>query len=158
MYLKEFEIRWNDLDANRHLANTAYFNLMNQTRMSYMEESGFGHHKMVLYGIGPIVFYEHIHYFREVLPGKPLRVSLELKGLSKEGMYFSFVHNFYDDSGNNMTKCEMMGAWMNLKTRKLIEMPPELFSAIDSVSKTKDFKVLTKEDTRRHKQYPKPLG
>lgn len=24
MYLKEFEIRWNDIDANRHMANSAY--------------------------------------------------------------------------------------------------------------------------------------
>ena len=26
MYLKEFEVRWNDLDANRHLANSSYIN------------------------------------------------------------------------------------------------------------------------------------
>ena len=24
MFLKEFEIRWSDLDANRHLANVTY--------------------------------------------------------------------------------------------------------------------------------------
>jgi acyl-CoA thioester hydrolase len=28
MYLKEFEIRWSDVDANRHLANSAYLNYM----------------------------------------------------------------------------------------------------------------------------------
>ena len=30
MYLKEFEVRWNDLDANRHLANSSYINFMRQ--------------------------------------------------------------------------------------------------------------------------------
>jgi len=28
MYLKDFEIRWSDVDANRHLANSAYINFI----------------------------------------------------------------------------------------------------------------------------------
>ena len=39
-YFKEFEIRWSDLDANRHLGNSAYTNLMSHTRMSYLFEIG----------------------------------------------------------------------------------------------------------------------
>ena len=33
-FLKEFEIRWSDLDANRHLANVSY--------ITYAGESRFG--------------------------------------------------------------------------------------------------------------------
>ncbi len=93
MYTKEFEVRWNDIDANRHLANSAYINYMSHTRLSYMLENGFGQSKMVEYNIGPVVFYEHMYYFKEVFPGKPIKVSLQLKGLSENGMYFSFLHN-----------------------------------------------------------------
>ena len=96
MYLKEFEVRWNDLDANRHLANSSYINFMSHTRLSYMMENGFGQNSMVTNNIGPVVFYEHMFYFREVFPGKPIRVSLQLKGISKNGMYFEFQHNFYN--------------------------------------------------------------
>ena len=39
MYLKEFEVRWNDIDANRHLANSAYINYMSHTRLSFMLEN-----------------------------------------------------------------------------------------------------------------------
>ena len=86
MYLKEFEVRWNDLDANRHLANSSYINFMSHTRLSYMMENGFGQNSMVINNIGPVVFYEHMFYFREVFPGKPIRVSLQLKGISKNGI------------------------------------------------------------------------
>ncbi|MFT4831888.1 MAG: acyl-CoA thioester hydrolase [Psychroserpens sp.] len=41
MYLKEFEIRWSDIDANGHLGNTAYVNYMSHTRMTFLNELGF---------------------------------------------------------------------------------------------------------------------
>jgi acyl-CoA thioester hydrolase len=42
MFTKEFDIRWSDLDANRHLANSAFINFMSHTRMAYLIENGFG--------------------------------------------------------------------------------------------------------------------
>jgi len=41
MYLKEFEICWSDMDANRHIANSAYINFMSHTRMACLLEVGF---------------------------------------------------------------------------------------------------------------------
>jgi acyl-CoA thioester hydrolase len=157
MYIKEFEVRWNDLDANRHLANSAYLNFMSHTRLSYMMENGFGQQKMVEYDLGPVVFYEHIFYFKEVFPGKPINVSLELQGLSEDGMYFSFVHNFFDANGRNLARCEMMGGWIDLKERKLRGLPDELLSSLERLDKTDDFRVLTKEDTRKFDVRPKDL-
>ena len=45
----------------------------------------------------------------------------------------------------------------NLQTRKLRDIPELLFSALNNLDKTNDFKVLTKEDTRKHKQSPEDL-
>lgn len=157
MYLKEFEVRWNDLDANRHLANSSYINFMSHTRLSFMMENGFGQHNMVKHNIGPVVFYEHMFYFKEIFPGKPVRVSLQLKGISEGGMYFEFQHNFYNAEGVNMARCNMMGGWIDLQTRKLRDLPESLFFALNQLDKTEDFKILTKEDTRKYQQYPKDL-
>ncbi len=41
MYKKQFEIRWSDVDANGHLANSAYTNFMSHARMSFFGEQGF---------------------------------------------------------------------------------------------------------------------
>ena len=157
MYLKEFEVRWNDLDANRHLANSSYINFMSHTRLSYMMENGFGQNSMVTNNIGPVVFYEHMFYFREVFPGKPIRVSLQLKGISKNGMYFEFQHNFYNHEGENMARCNMMGGWIDLQTRKLRDLPNKHFLTLNELEKTGDFKNLTKDDTRKLKQFPQKL-
>lgn len=157
MYTKEFDIRWSDLDANRHLANTAYINFMSHTRMGYLTENGFGHREMAKFNIGPVVFYEHVYYFKEAFAGNPVKVSLELKGLSEDGMYFEFIHNFYDHKGRNFASCEMMGGWIDLKERKLIGLPAELFGNLNNLTHTEDFKVLTKEDTRRFNKRPENI-
>ncbi|MDR6299636.1 acyl-CoA thioesterase [Mesonia maritima] len=157
MYLKEFEIRWSDIDANRHLANSSYLNFMSHTRMSYLIENGFGQKELSKHNIGPVVFYEHIYYFKEILAEKPVKVSLELKGLSENGMFFEFLHNIYDHNGKNCARCEMMGSWIDLETRKLIDLPEKLLQNLEHLDKTEDFKVLTKEDTRKYNVKPEDL-
>lgn len=157
MYIKEFDIRWSDLDANRHLANSAYINFMSHTRMGFLMENGFGQKELGKHNIGPVVFYEHIYYFKEIFAGKPVKVSLQLKGLSEDGRYFEFSHNFYDQKGKNFASCEMMGGWIDLKERKLIGLPSELYKNLNSLSHTDDFRILTKADTRKFSKKPKDL-
>ncbi len=157
MFTREFDIRWSDLDANRHLANTAYINFMSHTRMSFFMESGFGQKELASYNIGPVVFYEHIYYFKEVFAGKPVKVSLELKGLSEDGMYFEFIHNFYDAKGKNFASCEVMGGWIDLGERKLIGLPSQLYDKLQELTHTHDYRILTKEDTRRFNKKPQDI-
>ena len=94
MYIKRFEIRWSDVDANRHLANSAYTNFMSHTRMAFLIEQGFTMKELNKHSIGPVVFYEHMEYFKEALLGQTIQVSLEVSGLSEDGTCFKFDHNF----------------------------------------------------------------
>ena len=157
MFLKEFEIRWNDFDANRHLANITYLSYASETRMAFLNHVGLSHKYLHDKSIGPVVFNEQLFYFKEVMPDDKIRVSFELAGMSEEGTFFSFEHNFYNSNGQNVARCEMMGAWMNLKTRKLSSLPKELLVDFSSSNKTIDFKTLTASDTRKHGKMPKNL-
>lgn len=157
MYLKEFEIRWSDVDANRHMANSAYLNFMSHTRMSFLLEIGFNQKTMSQNNIGPVVFHEHVYYFKEAFLGKPVKVSLELVGLSVDGMFFEFHHNFYDGNGKNFAHCQIMGAWIDLKTRTLTGLGKEFLEAFNKVPRGDGFKVLTKADTRKFSVRPKDL-
>ena len=120
-------------------------------------ENGFGHKEMAQHNLGPVVFYEHVYYFKEVFAGHPVTVTLKLRGLSEDGMYFEFVHDFYDHKGRNFASCEMMGGWIDLKERKLTGLPKELFDNINKLDHTEDFRVLTKEDTRRFGKAPQNI-
>jgi len=59
MFLKEFEIRWSDLDANRHLANVTYSIYAGETRMAFLKSLGLTHQRLLNLEIGPIVFNEY---------------------------------------------------------------------------------------------------
>jgi len=157
MYLKDFEIRWNDLDANRHLANSSYLSFAAHTRMAFFTECGFDQQLLVKYNIGPVVFYEHMYYFKEVFLGKPVKVSLELTGLSDDKKFFEFNHNYYNLKGQNFAHCEIMGGWISLETRKLITLPEEIAHLFDKVERADTFKALTKEDTRKYAKTPVDL-
>ncbi len=158
MYTKEFEVRWSDVDANRHLRNSAYIDFMSHTRMSFFLEKGFGQVQLAKMNLGPVALHEHMYYFKEVFPGKPVRVSLQLKGISEDGMFFEFLHNFYDTDGRNLARCEMLGAWIDLSTRKLTQLPEDLFHFLEGLDHTHDFRILTKEDTRKYGQTPVDLA
>ena len=158
MYVKDFEIRWSDIDANRHLANSAYINFMSHTRTAFLQDFGFSLLELNKQQIGPVVFYEHIHYFREAFLGQTIKVSLEVSGLSKDGMFFKFDHNFYTVKGIHLAFCEMSGAWIDLKKRQLTPLPEVLLALANKFPKTENYKLLTKEDTRKNGKNPKNIS
>ena len=131
--------------------------IRDSTRMAYLGQLGFNQKSMAEYNIGPVVFYEHMYYFKEVFAGKPVKVSLGFKGMSEDGMFFEFEHNFYDTKGRNFARCEMMGAWMDLTERKLTSLPQVFMDAFNKVERVENFKILTKEDTRKFARVPKDL-
>ena len=149
MYTKQFDIRWRDLDANKHLGNSSYIDFMSHTRMSFFSENDIGMDVMKGMGLGPIVFYEHIYYFKEVLLGDPITVSLEVAGMSEDGRFIKFEHNFYDKIGKNLAFSEMLFSWIDLETRKLGKLPSDLKQKIMSFQKGDNFKTLHKEDIRK---------
>lgn len=158
MYLKEFEVRRSDIDANRHLANSAYINFMAHTRMAFLWELGLGQKTLAQHQIGPVAFYEYMYYFKEIFSGRPIKVSMEIKWMSEDAQFFEFHHNFYDSKRKNFARCEMMGAWIDLKTRKLTGLTNEFLRKFSSVEKAKGFRVLTKADTRKFVKVPYDLN
>jgi len=157
MYTKTFEIRWSDMDANQHLGNSTYIDYLSHTRMSFFKEKGMGMEVMTKHGLGPVALYEHIYYFREILVGSPVIVSLEVKGYSEDGRFVEIEHNFYDEAGKNLAYSEMLFSWIDLKTRTLGKVPQEIMNIIETFPKAEDFKILTKEDTRKFGKRPKDL-
>jgi len=149
MYLKAFEIRWNDLDANQHLGNSTYVEYMSHTRMDFLTSYGLSLDVINGYGLGPIVMYEHVNYFKEIGFDEKIKVSLEVSGMSEDGRFIQIEHNFYNSKGENLANAEMLFSWMDLKTRKFGRIPKDLLQKIEDFPRTKKFETLTKEDTKR---------
>ncbi len=148
MFLHKVKVRWNDLDANGHLANASYIALMSATRVEYAQSLGFTFADFKKMMVGPVALKEDIHYFKEVFLGAPIYISQELLGASKNGVFYKIRHNFYDKDGNNFARGEMLGAWIDLKERKLTSLPLEVATKFFERNRTKDFHFFTKEETR----------
>ena len=157
MYFKEFEVRWNDLDANKHLGNSTYIEYMSHTRMSLLTEMGMGIDILENNDLGPIVLYEHIHYYREVLGTSPIKVSLEMAGYTENMRFVKFFHNFYDQKGKHLAHSEILFSFLKLSTRKLGVLPHEFIEKMKSIPKSESFKILTKEDTLAYGRKSKDL-
>ena len=153
-YYCSFEVRWSDLDPNRHLANTSYMMYGNHVRVKFLSENGFPQSKFEEHQVGPVVFTEKLHYFREILPNEEVHVTLELKGASESFMFFHFQHNIYKHDGSHAATIELYGGWISLKSRRLAPPPEALAQALSKMPRTSDFKVLNKEDLKAVRVMP----
>ena len=83
-YIKDYQVRWSDLDSNSHMKNTSYLEYASQTRMSYFFDMGFPPKRMMEMGIGPVAVRDEIFYIREIHLMDLFTVSLQLDGLSED--------------------------------------------------------------------------
>ena len=158
-YYKKFEIRWSDLDANRHVANTAYSAFMNHVRMSFLKDCGFSQESFSEFNIGPAIFSESFYYLKEVLPEETVYVDIELLGLSTSGIFAQFGHSLFKENGEQAVYSTVTFGWMNLKQRKLTIPPKNLFKVLELIPRSEKFKTLSREDTRFSNIIPqKKLG
>tara|TARA_B100000745_G_C19896677_1_gene300144 strand:+ start:161 stop:373 length:213 start_codon:yes stop_codon:yes gene_type:complete len=69
-----------------------------------------------------------------------------------------FEHNFYNSEGENLAYAEILFSWIDIKKRKFGMVSKELLDIIEAFPRSENFKILTKEDTRRYGRKPKDLA
>ena len=62
-----FEVRWTDLDGNRHVRNTVFSEYATHTRFRLLAAHSFMQAKLEALRFGPVILREEIRYRREVL-------------------------------------------------------------------------------------------
>lgn len=156
MYTKDFEIRWSDLDANRHVANSSYVDILTETRLSYLRENGFTQKKFQEMGFGPVIFSEEIFYIKEVKPNETIKSGIELLANNDSFKYSKFAHCIFNSDGKLCVYSETFFGWFSLSERKLIVPPVELRNILSSLSKADNYEKL---DEHVNLKNPKiPLG
>ena len=151
---KKFVASWTDLDPNWHVANHAYIKYAADTRVAFFSVIKLDKEKFENLNLGPVLFYEHMYYYKEILMGVEFKVNVEVNGYSDDGKFFSLFQNFYDTKGNHLAHLDLAFGLMDTKTRKLTSMPNVSFEILKSAAKSRSFKILTKEDMRKHGKFP----
>jgi len=126
MFQKKIDVRWADVDQNRHVRHSAYYDYGAHARMSFFAEKGFKPKSMLQLGIGPILFKEECTFIKELKLGETVTVNLLKGDMLPDGSRWSLHHEIFNTKGEKSAHITIKGAWIDLKLRKLAIPPKEL--------------------------------
>jgi len=67
--------RWNDMDFNAHMGNSAFLDAASDVRMQYFASVGFRPAEFAKLRVGPVVRRDELEYFRELRLLEPFRAA-----------------------------------------------------------------------------------
>lgn len=155
--LKSFQVRWSDLDPNRHMANVSYSHFTNDTRVSYLASKGFTQQILAERNFGPVVFSEEFHYLSELHHGETFYVDVELLGNTEDQRFWKFCHTFFKADGKLACYSELSFGWLNLLTRKLMMPDADLLERLLEMPKAERYAIIPHGEFRTHKIPKKAL-
>lgn len=134
-------VGWRDLDANGHMANTAYLDKSVDVRIAYMSSRGVTMAELRRWQVGPFAMKDELEYRREFSLQDTVRATLEVAGLADDGSRWRLRNAFFrgDDLAAEVLT---LGAWVDLTQRKLIAPDEDLREVFRSLDPTDDFEVL----------------
>ena len=133
---------WAEMDANAHMANTAYLSKCVDARMSFFKDNGFPVTEFAKRQIGPVVRRDELEYFREIALMEPITVTLALDGMAPDGTRFRLVNEILTRDGKLAARVKSEGGWLDLAARKLVVPPPDLMAALNAMPRTAGFETL----------------
>jgi acyl-CoA thioester hydrolase len=141
-YRTTMEVRWADLDANKHVRNTAFSEFATHARLRFLDSRGFPPERFTRIGIGPIFFREETVFRREVHLGDTVTIEVRCDGLAPDVSRWRMAHRILRENGEEAVRVTVEGAWMDLTARRLALPPPELAEAMRGFPTTEEFEEL----------------
>lgn len=133
------QVRWSDIDQNRHLRHSVYYDYGATVRTSCFSQHGLTSLKFEELHMGPILFREEAIFKREIKFEDQVTVDMELTKATRDFARWSIRHHFYKADGTLSTILNMDGAWIDIGKRKLT-VPDEFIQNIfNDFPKSEDF-------------------
>jgi len=139
-YCKTYEVRWSDMDPNRHLRHSVYNDYAAHTRVSMFGDYGLSISEIAKEGLGPILFREETRFYKEIQLSEIITVKCAIQKIRKDGSRWSFIHNIYKEDNSLAAEITVEGAWLDLKLRKLGQPTEEMMKVINAFPKSEDFR------------------
>jgi len=141
------QVRWSDIDQNRHLRHSAYYDYGATVRIACFSDHGLTNLKFEELHIGPIVFREEAIFKREIKFEDKITVDLAVTKASSDFSRWSIRHHLYKQDGTLCAVINLDGAWIDVVKRKLA-VPDEFIQTIfQDFPKAADFEpiILTRK-------------
>ncbi len=141
-YKINFQTKWADFDANKHMRHTAYNDYAAEARLRFLDENDFGLSVMEKQNIGPILFSENTIFRREIKLGEDISIALFLEASSKNCERFKLKALLFRQDGELAATITVFLAWIDLTKRKLATPSKQIIKTLNSLEKTDDFEEI----------------
>lgn len=141
------QVRWSDIDQNRHLRHSAYYDYGATVRIACFSQHGLTNLKFEELHIGPIVFREEAIFKREIKFEDKITVDMFVTKATSDYSRWSIQHHFFKEDGTLCAIINLDGAWIDVVKRKLA-IPDEFIQSIfQDFPKAENFEqiILTKK-------------
>lgn len=129
-FFSEHRVRWDSLDANGHMRNSAYLDLSVQARFEYFTAGGFTPAEFARHGVGPVVLAEQLTYKRECFLMETLRIGFRVVELNHDGSRFSVVTDIYKADGELAAEVRADAAVFHLARRRIGPAPEKMLELL----------------------------
>jgi acyl-CoA thioester hydrolase len=142
-YSMPYEVRWTDIDANRHVRYSAYIDATAELRYRFFAQHNLPSEAFENLGMGPVYTSLTANFFREVRLGETLTITYLLTGLSPLGFRWKVQHDFLKANGKKAVTVFLEGTILNLTTREPCAPTPEIMAVFQQIPRSADFEILS---------------
>jgi acyl-CoA thioester hydrolase len=136
------QVRWSDIDANRHLRHSVYYDYGAYCRMELLSEFGLTTTKLEEFGIGPVLFREEATFRREIVFEDRIRITTEILKASEDYGRWTIAHQLLKADETLAATIVVDGAWIDMRKRKLAVPDPFIQNIFAQIPKSAEFKFL----------------
>jgi acyl-CoA thioester hydrolase len=133
------QIRWADIDQNRHLRHSAYYDFGATVRIALFSQSGLTNAKLEELKIGPVLLREEAVFRREIKFEDKIVVDVEMTKSLPDFSRWSLHHHFYKEDNTLAATLNMDVVWIDLIKRKSTIPPIFVQEIFKSFPRAKNF-------------------
>ncbi|HEX9091205.1 MAG TPA: acyl-CoA thioesterase [Anaerolineales bacterium] len=141
-YTMTYEVRWADIDANRHVRYSAYIDAAAELRYRFFTQHDLPPEAFDRLGVGPVYTSLTANFYREVRLGETITITYLITGLSESGIRWKVRHDFLKANGKKAVTVALEGTILNLITRQPTAPTPEIMAVFNLVPHSPDFELL----------------
>lgn len=133
------QLRWTDIDANRHVKHSSYNDFGAILRMNFFVTHGLTTEIMERAQIGIVLFREETVFRRELKYEDKVTLDVEITKATPDYARWSLRHHIYKNDETLAATLNLDGAWIDMKLRKLATPDEFIQSVFDKLPRAKEF-------------------
>lgn len=139
----KISLRWSDLDANRHVRHSAYYDFGAQHRIELLALAGLTMKRLAELDLGPVLFREECIFKRELHFSDEVMIRTWLSASRNDFSRFSMRHELIKNTHTISAVINIDAAWMSLAHRKIAtHLPAEVMRLGSLLPQTEDYTVI----------------